>query len=137
MPDVSAFCPVCGRSTAPGDLFSRGLSDKAPSAFAYVLILPAIVFLLVPPFRHSRLIRFHCWQSLLFTLGSVILALVLRLMFVIFSSLALLAWLLLGIGAIGVFILWCVLVVKAAQGSRFELPVIGRWADRLAGSGPD
>lgn len=110
--------------------------DRALSAVGYVGIIPAIVFLVIPALRGNSFIRFHSWQSVMFSVASVILALALRLFFVIFSLLPivgfLLAWLLLGIGGLGVFMLWIVLVVKAAQGHKFDLPIIGPLAERLA-----
>jgi uncharacterized membrane protein len=58
------------------------------------------------------------------------------LLFVIFSVLPvigfLLAWLSLGIGSLGIVMLWIVLLLKAAQGHHYELPVIGPLAEQLA-----
>jgi uncharacterized membrane protein len=136
MPDVSSFCPACGRSTTPDEFATNDFRDRALSALAYVALVPAIAFLLIPAFRHNRSIGFHSWQSVLFSIGSLIVALLLRLMFFIFSSLALLAWLLLGIGAIGIFMMWLVLTVQAARGRGFELPLIGPVAARLTSPSP-
>jgi uncharacterized membrane protein len=44
----------------------------------------------------------------------------------------LLAWLSLGIGSMGIFFLWVVLLIKAALGNSYQLPVIGPWAEQLA-----
>ena len=44
----------------------------------------------------------------------------------------LLAWLLLGIGFVGIFILWIVLLLKAALGNYYQLPVVGPLAEQLA-----
>jgi uncharacterized membrane protein len=132
MPDFSGFCPACGRPTAADEFSTDRLRDKALGALAYIALIPAIVFLLVPPLRRNRSLAFHAWQSVLFSIASIVVAFVLRLMFFIFSFWALLAWVLLGVGALGIFILWLVLVVKAAQGSEFELPFLGPLAAHLA-----
>lgn len=132
MPDVSAFCPVCGRSTASDDFEKSELRERFLSALAYFVLIPAIILLIVPPLSKGRYIRFHAWQSLLFSVGTVILAFVLRLIFLIFTFLPLIPWVLLGVCALGVFTLWVVLVVKAIQGSGYELPLIGPLAARLA-----
>ena len=135
MPDVSAFCPACGLSVAetPGAVNSR---DRALSALAYVGLIPAIVFLLIPALRGNRFVRFHSWQSVLFTIASALLGLVLKLLFVILAILPvvgfLLAWLSLGIGSLGIFVLWIVLLVKAALGNYYQLPLIGPLAEQLA-----
>ena len=135
MPDVSAFCPACGLSVAetPGAVNSR---DRALSALAYVGLIPAIVFLLIPALRGNRFVRFHSWQSVLFTIASALLGLVLKLLFVILAILPvvgfLLAWLSLGIGSLGIFVLWIALLVKAALGNYYQLPLIGPLAEQLA-----
>jgi uncharacterized membrane protein len=135
MPDVSAFCPACGVSVAesPGAVDSR---DRALGAVAYVGLIPAIILLLIPALRGNRFVRFHSWQSVLFTIASALLGLALKALFVILAILPvigfLLAWLSLGIGSMGIFILWVVLLVKAALGHYYELPLIGPFAEQLA-----
>ena len=135
MPDVSAFCPACGLSVAetPGTVNSR---DRALGALAYVGLLPAMILLLIPALRGNRFVRFHSWQSVLFTVASALLGLVLKLLFVVLAILPvigfLLAWLSLGIGSMGIFFLWVVLLIKAALGNSYQLPLIGPWAEQLA-----
>jgi uncharacterized membrane protein len=92
--------------------------------------------LLIPALRGNRFVRFHSWQSVLFTIASALLGLVLKLLFVILAILPvvgfLLAWLLLGIGSMGIFFLWVVLLIKAALGNYYQLPLIGPLAEQLA-----
>ena len=111
MPDVSAFCPACGISVTetPTAVNSR---DRALGALAYVGLIPAIILLLIPALSGNRFVRFHSWQSVLFTVASALLGLALKLLVV--------------------FILWAVLFVKAAQGHHYELPLIGPLAEQLA-----
>lgn len=143
MPEISAFCPRCGRSVEVEEFAETNQSAAADTrdtilgAVAYVGLVPAIVFLLVPPLKNSRFIRFHAWQSIFFAVGAAIMVPALRLLFIIFSLLPfigfLLAWLSLGIGFLGAVTLWAVLIAKAAQGHSYELPVLGPIAARLAG----
>ena len=134
MPDVSAFCPACGRSVSesPGAAGSR---DRMLGALAYVGLIPAIVFLLLPNLRGDRFVRFHSWQSVVFTVASVLMGLVLKLLFMILAILPivgfLLAWLSLGIGSMGIFFLWIVLLAKAALGNYYQLPLVGPLAEQL------
>lgn len=135
MPDVSAFCPACGLSVAetPGAVNSR---DRALGALAYVGLIPAIILLLIPALRRNRFARFHSWQSVLFTIASALLGLALKLLFVVLAILPvvgfLLSWLSIGIGSMGIFFLWVVLLLKAALGNSYQLPLIGPWAEQLA-----
>ena len=135
MPDVSAFCPACGRSTVVETL-RPAANEKVLGAVSYVLLLPAVIFLVVPPLRSRRFLCFHSWQSIFFFIATLVLGGIFRLVFLTFSIFPfvgfLIAWLVLTIGSLGIFTLWVVLVVKAAQGEKFELPLIGPWAAQLA-----
>jgi uncharacterized membrane protein len=138
MPEISAYCPACGYpvNEASDPLPATDGMDKLLAAFAYVAVVPAIAFLVVPAIRLRSFVRFHAWQALFFAAATCILGLVLRLLFVIFSVLPfggfLFAWLLIGVGGIAVVIMWAALLAKAALGDRWELPFLGPWATRLS-----
>src|SRR5205823_1137461 len=125
-------CPVNSERELP----AADSTDLLLGAVAYLLVVPAILFLLIPAIKSRRFVRFHSWQSLLFAVSTGILALILKILFAIFSILPvigfLLAWLSLGLGFLAVVVLWVVLVTKAAQGQTYELPLIGPLAARLA-----
>jgi len=131
LPNVGEFCPACGtpfRETKIALGKTGGLPDRVAGALAYVLVLPAIFFLLRSPFNKNRFIRFHAWQSILVAAATVILfsALLTGIGWVLVIAVTL-------IFAVGWVILWMVLVVKALQGEMFELPGIGAVARRQAG----
>jgi uncharacterized membrane protein len=137
MPDISEFCPGCGRSVgAPVALQPADSRDALLAALAYLTVAPAIVFLSVPAVNRSRFVRFHSWQSIFFASAAAITALVMKLLFGVFAVLPaiglLLAWLCVGVTFIGTVVLWVLLTVKAAQGQSYELPVIGSMAAQLA-----
>lgn len=136
MPDISSFCPACGSSVAPERLSTTDSRERALGAVAYLGLLPALILFAIPDLRRNPFIRFHSWQAVLFSGSSILLGLVLKLLFVVFSFLPvvgfLLAWLSFGIAALGIVMLWVVLVVKAAQGERYQLPLIGPLAMQLA-----
>ena len=128
LPAIGSFCPACGSAkpaAKPALGKTGGIPDRLAGALAYAFLLPAIFFLLRPPFSRNRFIRFHAWQSVLLTAVTVIVfGVLLSLMgrvLVIFASFII---------ALGCFILWLVLIVKALQGEMFELPLLGRLADR-------
>jgi uncharacterized membrane protein len=110
-----------------------GISDNAAGAISYFTFIPAIFFLLIPPYKESNNVRFHAWQSVLlciaaFTidvllgavalltlfLGSLALAYTLRVMSVVWLA------------------LWLVCVIQAMNGKRFRLPLLGGIAEKLA-----
>jgi len=141
MPDSAAFCPGCGRSMQiePASKQTLGVTrENFAGAFAYVTFLPALVFLMLEPYRRNPFVRFHAVQCLLFWLAGVVVAVLLRL-----ASLALLfipvvgpllALLLATIVALAAVFTWIVLLVKAFQGERFALPVIGDLAEHYSGA---
>jgi uncharacterized membrane protein len=140
MPDISEFCPGCGRSVgAPQALGTADSRDAVLSALAYLTVVPAIVFLAVPAVNRSRFVRFHSWQSIFFVAAAAITVLVMKLLFGVFSVLPaiglLLAWLCVGVLFIAIMVIWVLLTVKAAQGQSYELPVIGSMAAQLADKG--
>src|SRR5215469_7644976 len=81
MPDTAAFCPECGRSM-PSTERALGkvgaLPENIAGALAYFTFVPAIVFLLVDPYRKNRFVRFHAVQCLLVWLVGAVVALALR-----------------------------------------------------------
>lgn len=142
MPEISGFCPACGRAVAQNSDSEPEVAGVEPlsqdallGAVAYLTILPAIVFLVVPAIRHKRYIRFHCWQSILLVVSTVIIAAVTRLVFAVLAAFPflgfLLAWLVAGVVSLALVFLWVAIVIKAALGDAYELPFIGTWSNRL------
>jgi uncharacterized membrane protein len=111
-----------------------GLNDNAAGAIAYITIVPAIVFLVLPPYNTNPYIRFHAWQSIFLNLAAIVLMVfvsfftVFSLMFgmyylLLLTRLVWLAW----------FVVWLICVLKAVNGQRYMLPVIGPLAAKQAG----
>jgi uncharacterized membrane protein len=114
-----------------------GLAPNIAGALAYVLgPVTGIVLLLL---ERDRFVRFHAFQSLLFSaawvvfwVGFSIIQAILHFtpaLALLVGLLGLLLSLVLGLGA---FILWIVLIIRAYQGSKWKLPVIGDMAERYA-----
>jgi len=142
MPEISGFCPACGRAVTGDSEPEPDIAGVEPlsrdallGAVAYFTILPAIVFLAIPPVRHKRYVGFHSWQSILFSVSVVIIGALTRVAFAVLSVFPflgfLLAWLVSGLVALAIVFLWIAIVVKAALGDAYELPFIGTWSDRL------
>ena len=113
------------------------IRENIAGAIAYITIFPAIVFLLLEPFKQNRFVRFHSFQHLLLwgagvgigvaagLLGAILqLIPFMRVLFLPLGGLISLAW----------FFLWLLLVVKAYYHEMFKLPYLGDlaqvWADR-------
>lgn len=121
----------------PTQTGQSGLSDNAAGAIAYLTIVPAIIFLLVEPFNKNPFVRFHSFQCLFLCATAIVVDIGLGIL------LAILTFMLPMLGLVGVFGLWLLsffwlavvvlCIIKAAQGARFQLPIIGAFAAKQAG----
>jgi uncharacterized membrane protein len=114
---------------------SSPLTDNAAGAIAYITFLPAIVFLVLDPYNKSSYVRFHAWQSIFLSILAFVLYFALTIIAAIslFFAPFLLAMLNLLI-FLACFFVWIVCVVQAVNGKRFQLPIIGAFAEKLAGA---
>jgi uncharacterized membrane protein len=110
-----------------------GLSENAAGAISYITFVPAIVFLVMPPYNASPYVRFHSWQSILLFVSAILLNIVL-------SMLTVLILLMGPFAVVAVFrfvsvlwlLLWLFCVLQALNGKRCKLPLIGNIADLLS-----
>lgn len=128
----SKYCHRCGASqTAPKAFPSSGitLSENLASALCYLFgAFSGVLFLVLEPYRREERIRFHAWQSILFTLAWMALSAVHGLIpggFLFFGFLA-------PFVTLGLFVLWVILIVKAYNGEKFVLPLLGDLAETQA-----
>jgi uncharacterized membrane protein len=117
-----------------------GFSDEAASGLAYVTFIPALVFLIAPRYKHRPEVRFHSWQSALFWLSGFLMWVILSLIgnfpplagFVMVTVNLLTILIVTAIVAFLFFILWFVATIKAFNGKRFKIAVIGNMAEKRA-----
>jgi uncharacterized membrane protein len=85
------------------------------------------------PYNRNSYVRFHAWQSIFLTIAclaiDIALMVVGRLPFLGFMTLFL--WPLVGLA---IFVVWIIALIKAFNGERFKLPVIGDLAEKQANS---
>ncbi len=143
-----AFCSACGAQIADGTTLCAACSSKAPASagtqastggmtdnvagmLAYVTIIPAIIFLVMEPYNKNRFVRFHAFQSIFFVVAWTVLWIALSIvgMIPVLGWATILIWPLVGLGGL---IIWIVLLLKANQGQKFKLPVIGDMAEKQA-----
>lgn len=114
------------------------LPENIAGGFAYFTFIPAIIFLSRAPYSKNHFVRYHSIQCLLLWVATLALAAALRLagIVVLFIPIAgpLLMVVISGVLAIAAFLLWLVLTVKAFQGEKFDLPILGDVAEHYAGT---
>jgi uncharacterized membrane protein len=119
------------------DTPQSGLTDNAAGAIAYITFIPAIIFLAIPPYNTSPFVRFHAWQSIFLSIAAFVVGIAVAI-FVGITA-AFLPWGLYGlVHMIGPLIdllwliLWLVCVMKAINGGKFVIPIIGPLAEQQA-----
>lgn len=131
----------------PGDtscLESRGrpsgeqlpIPENIAGTVAYITIVPAIVFLVLEPFRRNFFVRFHALQHLFLWIAGFVFAIVAGILSVLVQLIPfmrVLVFPLAGLIGLAWFFLWVLLVVKAYQHELFKLPIIGDLAEQRAG----
>ncbi len=95
---------------------TSGLSENVAGLLSYLFgWISGLIFFLIDkrPF-----VRFHAMQSIIFS----VIVMILGIVFVI----PVIGWIL----GIAVFILWIFLMIKAYQGQKWKLPIIGNLAEK-------
>ena len=109
--------------TSPYERTSMGRRASAAGWLSYLGgWVTGLIFLLLK--REDRFVRFHAMQSLLF-FGAM------SLLTTVFSYIPLPGFIGDGLGFVS-FICWIVLIVKAARGRYYKLPIIGEYAEKWA-----
>jgi uncharacterized membrane protein len=120
--------------SAPAAGIPSQLKDNFIAALAYVTFIPAVVLVLIEPFKRNRFVRFHSFQSIFLAVATILVGVVMRILYSVLALIPvagyLLAWLSLTVAVLGWVILWLVLLVKALQGETFRLPWIGSLAEK-------
>lgn len=133
MDDTATFCSKCGAAAGggpPGTVATvpaaSGLADNVAGMLAYFTIIPAIIFLVVAPYNQNRFIRFHAFQSLFFCIAWMVIH------YALWFALPYFLWALWSLIDLAGFVLWLLLVIKAYQGQKWKVPVIGDIAEKQA-----
>ncbi len=109
--------------------------DNLAAALAYVSFIPAVILLRLRRYKRNNLVRFHALQSIFLAVAAALVAIVVRILFALLSLIPrfgyLFACLAVFVAVVAGVMVWLVLLIKALQGKRFKLPVIGSLADRL------
>jgi uncharacterized membrane protein len=154
----SSFCPACGNavagqsataspgaSAAPASVpvgpVTTGMSNNVAGMLCYILgIITGVIFLVLDPYKNSRFVRFHAFQSIFYWVAC-------------FGFWMIWSWVIVGmllsVGGIGMWGLfgltftlirlamfagWLFLMFKAYNNEEFKLPFIGDLAAKQAGA---
>jgi uncharacterized membrane protein len=154
----AAFCGACDASCIPGVVTGRDafaspgntpnraaasdakteLSTNVAGALSYLLgVVSGILFLVIGPYRSDRFVRFHAFQSILFTIGWIGFCIAWTTITMVFEAITggFLAFLIIPVDCtltLAVVGYWVFLMYRAYSGQRHVIPVLGRMAERRA-----
>jgi uncharacterized membrane protein len=115
------------------------MTDNVAGLLCYVLgLITGVLFLVIEPYNKNPFVRFHAFQSIFLSLAWFAFWIVFSIISaVVFAALPLSLWglwhlvgMLVGLA---VFAIWILLLIKAYQGARFKLPILGDLAEKQAG----
>src|ERR1700682_2373349 len=139
----AAFCPKGGQAQTGGQMVATshntgsGMAENVAGLLCYVLgWVTGIVFFLIDKRPY---VRFHAAQSIVVFGGLNVISIIIRIMFG--AGLMMMGgWGAFGLGAalyslvnLVAFLLWVLLMIKAYQGEKFQVPVAAGIAQSFAG----
>jgi uncharacterized membrane protein len=135
-PSPPPYAPAPGYNPAP----AASMQENVIGMCCYITIIPAIVFLLVEPYKNSVFVRFHAFQCIFLSVAAFALGILLS---GVFLGSALMGggigwphFALLFVGGLirlAMLVLWIVCLIKAYHREMWRIPVIGDLAAHQAG----
>ena len=103
-----------------------GLEPNVAGLLCYLFgWVSGLIFFLI---EKDSFVRFHAMQSIIFSAAVCVLSIIFGILFMV----PFVGWILFTILWIGTLIIWILLMVKAYQGERWKLPVIGDLAEKYS-----
>ena len=109
-----------------------GLSDNAAGGLSYITIIPAIVFLVVEPYKRSAFVRFHAWQSIFLYVAWAVVHILVEVVQNLLPTVVFLTLTLWQFVDLAFFVVLVIVFVSAFNGKRLMLPLIGGLAETQA-----
>ncbi len=141
----ATFCGSCGApvgavagGTPPGAAAGTALASNVAGLLTYIPLVGwiiAVIFLVIEPYKNDKLVRFHAFQSIFFSivcfvvyevLGTFLFSAAWGVGFSMF-------WMMWGLIRLAIFACWLFLMYKAYNNERYMIPVIGALAAKQAG----
>lgn len=114
---------------------STGMDPKVAALLSYLAgWVTGLIFFLIE--KEDKYVRFHAMQSILLSIAMFVIVIALNIVLAILTFIAdvfgLLFALVSPLLGLAFLVLWIMLMVKAYQGEKWKLPIIGDMAERYA-----
>ena len=129
------FCAKCGARTSTSAVgknkTSMGLDENVAGALCYVLgFITGIIFLVME--KDSKFVKFHAIQSIIVSLALWVFNMVITSILIAAFSYSM--WGIVGMVSslisLAFLIIWIMMILKAYQGEKFKLPIVGDIAEK-------
>jgi len=111
-------------SSSPSN--NTSLDPKVSAMLAYLLgVVGGVIFYAI---SKDSYVRFHAMQSIFLSIAMAVVYIGFWIISFIIPFLFMLSWLV----SLAFFALWVMLMIKAYQGERFKLPVLGQMAEKYS-----
>lgn len=113
-----------------------GLAPHIASLLCYICMpVTSIIFLVIE--KENADVKFHAWQGSIFGGGYILVLIAMKILEAIFGAIASVLGEIVNffipIVGLAAFILWIICLIKAYQGERWRIPVLGDFAAKKAG----
>jgi uncharacterized membrane protein len=113
------------------------MPPNTAAAVAYITVIPAIIFLVIDPYKRMNFVRFHAWQNILLCVAMIVYSIAITVVGIVltFIHLGILSLLLMFLNiavCLGCFVIWLMAIIKASKGERWHIPLIGGIAENMA-----
>jgi len=114
---------------------STGMDPKVAALLSYLAgWVTGLIFFLIE--KEDKYVRFHAMQSILLSIAMFVIVIALNIILAMLAFIADIFGLLLALVSpllgLAFLVLWIMLMVKAYQGEKWKLPIIGDMAERYA-----
>lgn len=107
-------------------------ADRVAAGFSYVTGIPAVFYLTSDRYKRRPYLRFHAWQAIYFVVACVLITAILGVVTDTVPALGFLQFDNFPLVSLALAIVWVVLLMKALNGERYHLPLIGAMAEKRA-----
>lgn len=118
------YVPPPPQAPPPGYVKPAGPSTNTIAALAYITFIPALIFLIIEPYKNSDFIRFHSWQCIVLTLVDMAAS-------IVFGWMGFFGAMIRALLALLLFVFWLIAIIKASKGERYHIPIVGDLAETL------
>lgn len=105
------------------------MNNKLAGLLSYAFgWIGGVVFLFLAPYNQEQEVRFHAWQSILFSVAFGLAYFVISIVagFVPFM------WILTMAMGLGMLAMWVFLMVRTYQGNPYRIPMLAEYADKFS-----